>query len=97
MGGFGSRLSYRTSKEFLIYKYGRKCWICGITEWTGQPVPLVFDHIDGNSDNQTFENCRLVCGNCDMLLPTYKSKNKAVGRRAKMRTQKNQKNSPNSA
>jgi len=26
------------------------------------------------------KNLRLVCGNCDMLLPTYKSKNKGNGR-----------------
>jgi hypothetical protein len=38
------------------------------------------DHIDGNSENNHLSNLRLVCGNCDMLLPTYKSKNKGNGR-----------------
>ena len=37
-------------------------------------------HIDGNSDNNALVNLRLVCGNCDMQLPTYKSKNRGNGR-----------------
>jgi len=45
-----------------------------------KPIPLVLDHIDGNSENWAIENLRLVCGNCDMLLPTYKSKNRGRGR-----------------
>lgn len=38
------------------------------------------DHIDGNSDNWSLDNLWLVCGNCDMLLPTYKGKNIGNGR-----------------
>jgi len=40
----------------------------------------VMDHIDGNADNNSLDNFRLVCGNCDMQLPTYKNKNKGNGR-----------------
>ena len=46
----------------------------------GQPIPLVLDHMDGNSENNSLDNFRLVCGNCDMLLPTYKGKNAGNGR-----------------
>lgn len=63
-------------KRYLVEKYGHKCSICGTTEWCGKPVPLVVDHIDGDSTNNAVDNFRLVCGNCDMQLPTYKSKNK---------------------
>ena len=70
----------QTTKSYLIRTRGHVCEICGTTEWNGQPVPLVLDHIDGNSSNNLGTNLRLVCGNCDMQLPTYKSKNKGNGR-----------------
>lgn len=56
------------------------CWICGTSEWMGQKVPLVLDHINGNPEDHKLTNLRLVCGNCDMQLPTYKSRNKGNGR-----------------
>lgn len=74
--GFGNEANRPMVRKYLIEKYGRKCSICGITEWMGKEVPLVVDHIDGNSENCSVSNFRLVCGNCDMQLPTYKSKNK---------------------
>lgn len=70
----------RTAKRYLFETVGVKCSICNLTEWHGEDVPLVLDHIDGNSDNNRVDNIRLVCGNCDMQLPTYKNKNKGNGR-----------------
>ena len=46
----------------------------------GKPVPLVCDHISGNSSDNEIENFRLVCCNCDAQLPTFKSKNRGNGR-----------------
>ena len=74
--GFGNEARRPLVKKYLIEKYGHKCSICGIDKWMGKDAPLVVDHIDGNSTNCSIENFRLVCGNCDMQLPTYKSKNK---------------------
>jgi hypothetical protein len=45
-----------------------------------KPIGLILDHIDGDHANNSIENLRLVCGNCDMQLPTYKSKNRGKGR-----------------
>lgn len=66
----------RSLKVAVIRINGHKCAICEKTEWMGKPIPLVLDHIDGRASNNVLSNLRLVCGNCDMQLPTYKSKNK---------------------
>lgn len=68
-----------------VYRYikerdGHKCSICGNTEWMDKHIPLILDHIDGNSENNDEWNLRYVCGNCDMQLPTYKARNIGSGR-----------------
>ena len=70
-------------KKYLLERDGHKCSVCKITEWQSKPVPLIMDHIDGNPENNKITNFRLVCGNCDMQLPTYKSKNRGNGRPAR--------------
>ena len=67
-------------KAFLLRHNEHRCSVCNRTEWEGVPIPMVMDHEDGNPTNHRLENLRLVCGNCDMLLPTYKGKNKGSGR-----------------
>jgi len=68
------------TKRYLLEILGNKCQICHNTKWLGRPIPLVIDHIDGNHANNALSNFRLVCGNCDMQLPTYKNKNRGKGR-----------------
>ncbi len=41
---------------------------------------LEIDHIDGNSDNNSEENLRLVCPNCHSLTSTYRGTNRGNGR-----------------
>lgn len=65
----------RFAKMYLEQKYGHICQICKNTTWNDKPIPLVTDHIDGNPSNHSVSNIRLICPNCDALLPTYKSKN----------------------
>ena len=67
-------------KRYLLEKRGHQCEICKIDKWMSQKIPLILDHISGNSSDNKLTNLRLVCGNCDMQLPTYKSKNKGHGR-----------------
>ena len=73
------------TRRYLLALRGHRCERCGITEWQGEPAPLVLDHINGNSDDWRPENLRLVCGNCDMQLPTYKAKNRGNGRHFRRR------------
>ena len=73
----------RRIKDYIIHTRGHACEICHQTEWMGQPIPLVLDHINGRSSENRLDNLRVVCGNCDMQLPTYKSKNKNSDRKAR--------------
>jgi 5-methylcytosine-specific restriction endonuclease McrA len=70
----------RRYRRFLLETRINSCAICGTQTWMGQAVPLVMDHIDGNAENWDLENLRLICGNCDMQLPTHKNKNRGKGR-----------------
>ena len=67
-------------RKFLFETRGKKCEICGLTEWRGKEIPLVVDHIDGHSNNNRLDNLRVLCCNCDAQTPTYKSKNRGKGR-----------------
>jgi len=70
----------RNARRYLLEKFGNVCQICQTKEWFGQPVPLVCDHVDGNPDNNNLDNLRMVCANCNQLLPTFGIKNKGSGR-----------------
>lgn len=71
----------RHVKKYLIYKHGNVCNICQNKNWNNLPIPLICDHIDGDHYNNSIENFRLICPNCDAQLPTFKSKNRGKGRR----------------
>ena len=71
------------ARTYLINKNGHKCELCNETKWQGQPIPLVLDHIDGNSDNYKLNNIRMICRNCDGLLPTFSGRNVGKGRHTK--------------
>lgn len=73
-------------KKYLRRKFKNKCCLCGwsqINQKTRQ-VPLVADHIDGNWRNNSEENLRLICPNCDALSPTFAALNKGNGRKGRI-------------
>lgn len=73
----------RPVKRYLRRKFNDKCCLCGWSEInpvTGL-VPLVADHTDGNWRNNSENNLRLICPNCDSLTPTYAGLNRGNGRK----------------
>lgn len=65
----------RVRKRIIIEQRGYQCQICGIVDWMGKPIKLELDHIDGNADNNTEENLRVICPNCHSQTETYKGAN----------------------
>lgn len=81
----GSRCTF---KRYLIEEYGGKCSECGISnEWNNKSLSLHLDHIDGNSDNDSLDNLRLLCPNCHSQTETYGSK--GYGNKVKKQTKRN--------
>ncbi len=72
----------RPIKRFLREKFNNECCLCrwSMTNPVTGVVPLVADHIDGNWRNNTEENLRLICPNCDALSSTFSALNKGNGR-----------------
>jgi len=71
-----------TTKRFLILEYGEKCMECGWGEtnpYSGK-MPIELEHIDGNSENNSLDNVKLLCPNCHSLTKTYKALNVGNGR-----------------
>ena len=69
-------------KDYIIKKYGAKCMECNwceINQTTGN-VPIQLEHIDGNSDNNSLDNLKLLCPNCHSLTPTFGNLNRGNGR-----------------
>jgi predicted HNH restriction endonuclease len=80
--GIQTRNISRNLKRYLIEKYGEECSEC---RWNKKhPLsghsPLEVDHVDGNSENNTENNLRLLCPNCHSLTTTYKNHNQGKGR-----------------
>jgi hypothetical protein len=70
-----------TVRNHLLKEADYKCSDCGwnkINLSTGCS-PLEIDHIDGNSENNTHSNLRVLYPNCHSLTPTYKGLN-VIGR-----------------
>lgn len=72
--------SPRSIKAYLLEVRGHKCEICNYRLWNDKPIDLVYDHISGDSTDNSLENVRLICNNCDAQLSTFKNRNKGRGR-----------------
>lgn len=73
-------------ERYLKDKFGEECCLCGWKKRNPvtKRVPLEIDHIDGNSENNSETNLRLVCPNCHSLSGNYRNLNKGHGRSWRM-------------
>jgi 5-methylcytosine-specific restriction endonuclease McrA len=64
-----------TRRHYLIRQRGHRCEMCLNEKWLNKKIPLELDHIDGNKNNNSLQNLRLLRPNCHAFTDTYKGKN----------------------
>lgn len=69
-------------RRYMLAKHDNTCTECG---WNKvHPVdglPLVeVDHIDGNAENCSESNLRVLCPNCHSMTPTFRARNPTSNR-----------------
>ena len=78
------QVTYRaTLRKIIAKERGYKCSVCEISEWQGQTITLVVDHVDGNAGNNMPDNLRLICPNCNSQTDTFGGRNKGNGRKTR--------------
>jgi hypothetical protein len=81
-------------RRYMFEKYNSKCCKCGWAKTnpvTGK-IPLVVNHINGDSTNNEESNLELICPCCDSLTPTYMGLNRGKGREARRKKRQAAKN-----
>lgn len=75
--------THHAAKRYLLEIYGNICFVCGLSEWNNQQIPICIDHINGNYADHNISNVRLICPNCDAQTDTYKGRNRGNGRHSR--------------
>lgn len=80
--GINTKNISRHIRRYLIEKYANSCALCS---WNAvNPVtglcPLEIDHVDGNHENNSESNLRLICPNCHSLTANFRNLNRGKGR-----------------
>lgn len=68
-------------RDYILNKQDGECAICHMPPiWNGMELRFILDHFDGDASNDSEDNLRLICPNCDSQLDTYKARNKESAR-----------------
>ena len=63
-------------RKYLHSVRGTQCENCGWDKrHTDGSILTEIDHIDGDAENCTLDNLRILCPNCHSLTPTFKNRN----------------------
>jgi Zn finger protein HypA/HybF involved in hydrogenase expression len=44
-----------------------ECEVCGLGEWMGEEIPLHLDHVNGNHNDNSLENLKILCPTCHAI------------------------------
>lgn len=73
----GTSTNVSAIKKYLTETVGYNCVLCDNTGiHNNKELVLQLDHIDGNSDNNSLENLRLLCPNCHTQTDTFTTRQK---------------------
>lgn len=68
--------SHKLKERLLSENYfERKCYNCNLEIWMNKPIPLELHHINGNKNDNSLNNLKILCPNCHALTNNYRSKN----------------------
>lgn len=73
---FDEILKMPTRRHYLVRGRGHRCEVCLNENWLDKKIPLELDHINGDRNDNSKQNLRLICPNCHAFTDTYKGKNK---------------------
>lgn len=73
----GISTNIKAIKRYISETVGYECVWCGNKGiHNSKELVLQLDHIDGNSDNNSLENLRLLCPNCHSQTDTFTTRQK---------------------
>ena len=59
-------------KSALLLERGHCCENCKLATWLEKEIVLELEHVDGNKENNTKENLKLLCPNCHSQTLTWR-------------------------
>lgn len=63
---------YSERRQILLEQQNYKCAMCNIDSvWNNKSLNFHYDHINGDRDNNSRKNSRLICPNCHSQTKTY--------------------------
>lgn len=69
-------VGWDTKRKRIIKEQLGCCNKCGISEWSGKPITLEIDHINGINDDNKRGNLEGLCPNCHSVTDTWRGRNK---------------------